>query len=176
MKNQNIENNAQKDTYDKLVTGAGVDLFSEDGFDEMQKVKNYEIGFKLFRIFYLIMFIASMAVMLTACGFENTVFTIIGYALMVLCTLFYFLYAAKTSAAGVMNRRFAESMSKKSTLFSGIGVLVLWLLMITVKKTDLVSAGVWIIMAVMYIGNYLCSRKNMKVLEKMLSEDSDSEE
>lgn len=75
-----------------------------------------------------------------------------------------------------MNRRFAESMSKKSTLFSGIGVLVLWLLMITVKKTDLVSAGVWIIMAVMYIGNYLCSRKNMKVLEKMLNEDSDSEE
>lgn len=175
MNNKNIENNEQKDTYDKLITGSGVDLFSEDGFDEMQKMKNHEIGFNLFRIFYWVMYVASMAVMLTAFGLENTVFTIIGCGLTVLCTLFYFLYAAKTSAAGVMNRRFAESMSKKSTLFFGIGVLVLWLLMITVKGTDLVSAGCWLIMAVMYIGNYLCARRNMKAVEKMLKENDEEE-
>ena len=113
MKNQNIENNAQKDTYDKLVTGAGVDLFSEDGFDEMQKVKNYEIGFKLFRIFYLIMFIASMAVMLTACGFENTVFTIIGYALMVLCTLFYFLWLSHKLSQKILKNGEKNDIIKK---------------------------------------------------------------
>ena len=77
-----MANKEQKDTYDKLLTGGNGDLFSESGFDEMQKAKNYEIGFKLFRVFFWIMYIASFVVMWTAVAYENTAITIIGLVLI----------------------------------------------------------------------------------------------
>lgn len=169
-----MSNNEKKDTYDMLIAGSN-DLFSERGFDEMQKMKNHEIGFKLFRIFFWIMYIASMAIVITAFGLDNTVFTIIGYGLLILCTLFYFLYAAKASSAGVMNRKFAENMSKKSSLSCGISALVLWLLMMIGNGFNIAVAGMWVIMAAVYIGNYLFSSRNMKVLEKMLKDESEEE-
>lgn len=170
-----MKNNAQKDTYDKLMVGNGNDLFSESGFDEMQKIKNHEIGFGLFRIFFWVMYAASLAIMLIAYGLEITVFTIIGYGLMFLCMFFYFLYAAKASAAGVMNQKFAENMSKKSTLSAGIVSLTLLMLLAIENKAVTLSAGMWIQLAMLYIGNYLCARKNMKVLEKMTKEDESDE-
>lgn len=173
MANKNIENKGQ-DTYDKYVAG-NADLFSESGFDEMQKAKNYEIGFKLFRIFYFVMFAASISIICVAAAFENLPFQCIGAVLTFLCTAFYLTYAAKTAAAGVMNRRFAETMSKKYVLFSGIVILIVWLFIGIKGDTDLVIS-MWINLGAMYIGNYICARKNMKVLEKMLSEDSETEE
>ncbi len=172
MANKNIENKGQ-DTYDKYVAG-NADLFSESGFDEMQKAKNYEIGFKLFRIFYFVMFAASLSIVGVAAALESLLFQFIGAGLAFVCTAFYLTYAAKTAAAGVMNRRFAETMSKKYVLFSGIFILIVWLFIGIKGDTDLVIS-MWINLGAMYIGNYICARKNMKVLEKMLK-DNDEEE
>lgn len=168
-----MTNNNNKDTYDKLLTGGNGDLFSESGFDEMQKAKNYEIGFKLFRTFFWIMYAASMGIVLTAVGFESTVFIFIGFGLLALCMIFYLAYAAKASAAGVMNPKFAAQSSKKSYLICGIAILIMWLIMLVAGTTEIEVAGMWIVLAVMYIGNYLCSRRNMKVLEKMLKENEE---
>lgn len=170
MANKNIEKKGQ-DTYDKYISGNG-DLFSESGFDEMQKAKNYEIGFKLFRIFYFVMLTASLSIICVAAGLESLPFQYIGAGLVFLCTAFYLTYAAKTAAAGVMNRRFAETMSKKYVLFYGIVILIVWLFIGIKGDTDLLIS-VWINLGAMYIGNYLCARKNMKVLEKMLKDEDE---
>lgn len=174
MTNKNIENKGQ-DTYDKFIAGNG-DLFSESGFDEMQKAKNYEIGFKLFRVFYFVMFTASLSIVGVAAALESLPFQYIGAGLAFLCTAFYLTYAAKTAAAGVMNRRFSETMSKKYVLFCGIVVIILWLCVVSKGDSDGAVICIWINLGAMYIGNYICARKNMKVLEKMLSEDSENEE
>ena len=174
MADKNIENKGQ-DTYDKYVAG-NADLFSESGFDEMQKAKNYEIGFKLFRVFYFVMFAASLSIVCVAVALESLPFQCIGAGLAFLCTAFYLTYAAKTAAAGVMNRRFAETMSKKYVLFYGIVILIAWLCVLSKGDSDGALVCIWINLGAMYIGNYLCSRKNMKVLEKMLKEDSENEE
>lgn len=163
--------NNNKDTYDKLLTGGNGDLFSESGFDEMQKVKNYEIGFKLFRTFFWIMYVASMVILFTAVGVESTVFIFIGFGMLALCMIFYLLYATKASAAGVMNPKFAAQSSKKLHLICSIFILIIWLFMLIFGTAEIEIAGMWIVLAVMYIGNYLCSRRNMKVLEKMLAEE-----
>ncbi|MCM1329700.1 MAG: hypothetical protein NC253_09705 [Ruminococcus sp.] len=169
-----MSNKNNKDTYDKLISGTTYgDLFSESGFDEMQKAKNYEIGFKLFRAFFWIMYFVSMGIIATAVGVESTLFAAIGFGVLVLCTAFYLLYAAKASAAGVMNPKFAAQAAKKSYLVSGIIVLTLWLFMLVCGNVQLETAGMWIILSVIYIGNYICSRRNMKVLEKMLKENEE---
>ena len=121
------------------------------------------------------MYIASFVVMWTAVAYENTAITIIGLVLIAMCTLFYILYAAKASAAGVLNQKFAETMSKKSTLICGIIILAMWLFRILDGTDAPEFAATWIILAVFYISNYLCSRRNMKVLEKMLKDEEENE-
>lgn len=170
-----MANKEQKDTYDNLMGSGNADLFSESGFDEMQKAKNYEIGFKLFRVFFWIMYIASFVVMWAAIASENKAITIIGLVLISLCAVFYILYAAKASATGVLNQKFAETMSKKSTLICGILILAIWLFRILDGTAAPEFAGTWIVLAVFYISNYLCSRRNMKVLEKMLKDEEENE-
>lgn len=168
-------NNDNKDTYEKLMGYGQGDLFSEKGFDEMQKIKNYEIGFKLFRAFFWVIYLVSMAIILTASALESLTFILIGLGTMLLCTVFYIIYASKTAAAGVMNPKYANGMSKKSVLFSGIFLLIVWAVMFAGGGQKIEVAGMWINLGVMYIGTYLCARKNMKVLEKMLN-DNDGEE
>lgn len=166
-------NDTKKDIYDNVMGGGNGDLFSIISFDEMQKIKNYEIGFKLFRTFFWIMHFVSVAVIFAAYVFANTVFILIGYGIMILCSVFFLLYAVKSSAAGVMNQKFAERMSKKPTLFCGILIFAVWLYRVF-DKTDVVDfAAAWVIAGLEYIGVYFCARRNMKVLEKMLSEDSE---
>lgn len=174
MAKNNIENKEQTDTYDKLIAGNG-DLFSESGFDEMQKAKNHEIGFKCFRTFFWVMYIFSMTIVLVAEDYEILPFTLMGLGATLLCIVFFIIYSAKAAAAGVMNRRFAETMSKKYVFFSGIAMVVMYLFVFVLRTTSIAVAGLWVNLGIMYVSNYLCARKNMKVLEKMLK-DNDEEE
>lgn len=178
MRNQNIENNVQSDTYDKVFPDNGNGgLFSESGLDEMQKTVSREVGFKLFRAFFWVIYLFSAFMLMEAAVLESTPFTAISAGLMALCTVFYLVYAAKIASKGAMNRKFAESMSKKYVVIFAIFILAVWLFMFFIKKnTDVEVVVVWANTAVMWMGNYFSSRKNMKVLEKMLNEDSDSEE
>lgn len=109
--NNNI--NEKKDTYDKLLTGGNGDLFSDSGFDEMQKAKNYEIGFKLFRAFFWVAYLMSMIIIIASAAFESLFFMITGFSFLALCDAFYLVCAAKAAAAGVMNPKLAKGASKK---------------------------------------------------------------
>ena len=177
MENKNIENNKQMDTYDKILPEAGNGgLFSESGLDEMQRSVSREVGFRLFRTFFWIIYLFSAFMLMAAAALESVPFTAISAGLMALCTVFYLIYAARISSKGALNRKFAESMSKKYVMFFGIFMLVVWLFKFLVKKgTNFEVVAIWANIAVMYIGNYFCSKRNMKVLEKMLKDDSGEE-
>ncbi len=44
-----------------------------------------------------------------------------------------------------------------------------------VSKLSIEMTGIYINLGLYYVGDHLCARKNMKVLEKMLKEDSEEE-
>lgn len=173
-----MENKGQPDTYDKILPeGGNGGLFSESGLDEMQKAVSREVGFKLFRTFFWVIYLFSALMLMAASALESVPFTAISAGLMALCTVFYLIYAAKISSRGALNRKFAESMSKKYVMICGIITLAAWLFLFLVKKDTAVEVVViWSNTAVMYIGNYFCSRKNMKVIEKMTREDESDEQ
>lgn len=170
----NVTEKERKDTYDKLF-GSGNNIFSESDFDEMQKAKNYEIGFKIFRAFFWTVYIIATAVMAAAMVLENTAVLVIGTAFMAACDLFYLLYAAKVSSLGVMNIDFAKRMSQRSTLIIYIFAGVIWTINLFLGSVMAATSIMWILLSILYIGLYICAKRNMKVLEKMMSEDSDSE-
>lgn len=172
----NVTEKEQKDTYDKFFGGGVNNIFSESGFDEMQKARTYEIGFKIFRVFFWVAYFMAATVMVAAMALESTLVLVIGSAFMVVCDLFYLLYAAKVSARGVMNIDFAKRMSKKSVLVLYVFMLVIWTVNLFSGSVMMYAAAMWILLSILYIGLHICAKRNMKVLEKMLKDDSDSGE
>jgi len=173
----NVTKKEQKDTYDNVMPANGNGgLFSESGLDEMQKAVSHEVGFKLFRAFFWVIYLFSALMIMAATALESAPFTAISIGLMALCTVFYIIYAAKISSRGALNRKFAESMSKKYILFCAIFIFAVWLFTFFIKKdTEIGVVAVWSNTALMWTGNYFCARKNMKVLEKMLKDENEEE-
>lgn len=54
--------------------------------------------------------------------------------------------------------------------------MTIWMFMLIFGTAAIEDAALWIALSVMYIGNYLCARRNMKVLEKQISEDTENTE
>lgn len=176
MKNDeyNVTKKDPKDTYDKFFGGGGTgNIFSESGFDEMQKTRNYEIGFKIFRVFFWAAYFMAVAVMTVAMVLGSKLVLVIGTAFMALCDAFYLLYAAKVSSIGVMNIDFAKRMSNKSIMIAYIFMGVIWIINLFLGSAATTTAIMMILLSVLYIGMYICAKRNMKVLEKMMNEDSD---
>ncbi|MCM1023515.1 MAG: hypothetical protein NC395_05585 [Prevotella sp.] len=172
-----MTNKNNKDTYDKMLPENGVGgLFSENSFDEMQKAVNRETGFKMFRAFFWVIYLFSALMLTAAAALESTPFTFISAGLMFLCTAFNLAYAARVSAKGALNAKFAETMSKKYNLVYPLLMLAMWLLVLFIKKdTEIGVIVIWLNFSLMYLGNHLCARKNMKVLEKMLKDENEEE-
>lgn len=147
-------------------------LFNDAKFDEMQKAKNYEIGFRLFRDYHFATYLFAVAFVNFSKG-ESLLMLITSLLFMGACMTAAIMYAAKTSAAGVMNIRYAKFMSKRSVLALGlVGALVFLILAVT-GGLD-ISTNIMLIMVYVYlICLHIFARRNMKVLEKMLSEDSE---
>lgn len=175
MEKNNIENKEQTDKYDKLIAGNG-DLFSESGFDEMQKARNYEIGFKIFRMFFWAVYFMVVVVWVVAMALESKLVMAIGIVFMALCDIFYLLYAAKVSSLGVMNLDFAKRMSNRSIMIAYIFMAVIWIINLFLSAAMASAAIMMILLSVLYIGLHICAKRNMKVLEKMMSEENDSTE
>lgn len=172
----NVTEKEQKDTYDKFFGGGGSNIFSESGFDEMQKARNYEIGFKIFREFFWAAYFMAAAVMVASIAAESTLVLVIGSAFMAVCDFFYLLYAAKVSSLGVMNFDFAKRMSQKSTFIVYIFIGVIWTIPLFLGSVATATSIMMILLSILYIGLHICAKRNMKVLEKMLKDDSDSGE
>lgn len=169
--NKNTEKKEQKDTYEKLMGSGEAMLFSDSGFDEMQKAKNYEIGFKLFRAFYWTAFLMSAIFIMIAIAVDNTLFTITGFSFMAVCVVFYLIYAAKASAVGVMNPKLAKAMGKTSMLWSYIGLIAGYTIFLFTDSINRKYLVMGIMLFVMYLGACLFARRNMRVLEKQLKDE-----
>lgn len=150
-------------------------LFCEKSLDEMQKIKNYEIGFKLFKTFFWVMLVGSLLMFTAGAGTENRTVTAIGIGTLVLCTVFYLIYEAKVSAAGVMNQKYAKYMLTKTQLIVCAFGAFSAMLMIGNGLLGIEFAIVWTDLASLSIGSYICARRNKKILEKMLKDESEEE-
>lgn len=84
--------------YDKnAVSGT---IFDEVGYDEMQKSENHEIGFRLFRVMFLVVLIFSM-VLVMICGDEGDIpGMVVALVLFVAILAFYIVYAYMTAKKG----------------------------------------------------------------------------
>lgn len=151
------------------------DIFSEKGLDEMQLAKKYKIGFKLFRALFWVQYAASIVIVFIAVALENDTFAYIGEGFLTIGTVFYIIYLAKLASEGLMNAKFASMYSHIIWVIIYAVLVLAWLIKLIIKDTDFFSAYMWINLGVMYIGNYLCARKNMKVLEKMLKDENEEE-
>lgn len=81
--------------YDKnTVSGT---IFDEVGYDEMQKSENHEIGFRLFRVMFLVVLIFSM-VLVMICGDEGDIpGMVVSLVLFATILAFYIVYAYMTA-------------------------------------------------------------------------------
>lgn len=158
---------------DEKAQGDG-SLFDDSGFDEMQKAKNYEIGFKMFRAFYYVSYPFAITFVNFSKG-ESLLLMITSFLFMGTCLTIPLIYAAKASAAGVMNLKYAGIMSKRSTLVCG-AVVALALLYLTFTGGLDISIYIMLIMfSVFFVCFHIFARRNMKVLEKMLKENDEEE-
>lgn len=169
-----MNNNANKDTKNKFTTDTD-GLFDESSLDEMQKAENYRIGFKLFRACYWFMYFFSMYIFIAAVNMENTIFTVCGIISMTAASVFHIIYSAKVSAKGVMNPKYADKMGKPAALFMYTIVLIMGAFSVAYTGKPvalLLLAGP----GVMVLCDCFFARRNNRVLEKILKEDSENEE
>lgn len=149
-------------------------LFDERSLDEMQKAENYRIGFKLFQACYWFMYFFSMFIFASAATEENTRFAVYGIIAMAVTSAFHVIYSAKVSAKGVMNIKYAEAMSKPYTAVAYTVCIILYGY-VTLTGSHPISFLMICIPYIMLIFDCIFARRNMKVLEKMLKEDSEEE-
>lgn len=147
------------------------DLFGEKSLDEMQKAENYKIGFKLFQACFWFMYFFSMLIFVTAVNTDNTIFTIYGITTMAAASAFHIIYSAKVSAKGVMNPKYAETMSKPHMIVVYTICIILYGYVNLIGSYPIVFLMICI-PYVMLIFDCIFARRNKKVLEKMLDEDN----
>lgn len=167
-----MNNNEKNNEYTTVYN----DMFSEKGLDEMQLAQKYKIGFKLFRALFWVQYVAAFAILFIATNLENNTFIYIGAGLLSIETVFYIVYLAKIASAGLMNAKFASSWNHIIYPIILILFMLVWLISLIRNNKDFFSVYLWINLLTMYLGNYFCSRKNMKVLEKMLKDNDESGE
>lgn len=164
-------------------TSEKTDLFLENNMDEMLRYKNYELGYKIFTRYFSAVY--SMSALAAGVGglIGNIPLAAAGIFLTVFTAVVRIIYAAKAASQGIMNPTFAERIVKgfgKSYLVLQVCfVLIIAACLISgveSNKQRIAVGCVAIIANVTSISEYFFAKKNMNVLEKMLSEDSENEE
>lgn len=141
----------------------------------MQLAKKYKIGFKLFRALFWVQYAAAITIFCIGAALENEVFAYIGAGFLTIGTVFYIIYLAKLASEGLMNAKFAGLWANIIWVIIYAVLILAWLIRLVRNNTDAFNAYMWINLGAMYLGNCFCSRKNMKVLEKMLNDESEEE-
>lgn len=164
-------------------TSEKTDLFLENNMDEMLRYKNYELGYKIFTRYFSAVY--SMSVLAVAVGgvIGDIPLTAFGIFLTAFTVVIRIIYAAKAASQGIMNPTFAERIVKgfgKSYLVFGICLeLILVACLVSAIKLNrqwIPFGCVAFIANITSISEYFFAKKNMKVLEKMLKENDESEE
>ncbi|MGN0553628.1 MAG: hypothetical protein ACI4I1_09605 [Oscillospiraceae bacterium] len=143
-------------------------LFEDVDLDEMQKNKNYEIGFKLFRNFLYVVIFAAYCIFVVSR--ENVVSGISG-ALFIVAWIFYLIYAARAAKEGVMNINFAKTYEKGWIIALFVFVTLLWIVFLASGIVSLRSGLAWIVILISNILLSVFAKKNMRVLAEQIKEE-----
>lgn len=156
-----------------IATGT---IFDEIGYDEMQKAENHEIGFRLFRIMFFVVFIFAFVLTIVCGSAGNIPGMIISLALTAVVYAFYIIYAYMTAKKGIMNPKFAKSWAGKWIIPVYIALSLLWIVKIIraaqgePELSDIANSSIWLMILTGSILISLCARKNNSVLKKQLDE------
>lgn len=147
-------------------------IFDDIELDEMQKNKNYEIGFKLYRkFFYVVIFIAYGMFAFS----REVIPTVMSGAIFLIALVFFVIHAAKTAKAGVMNIKFAKAYSKEWIMPFWIALTIICVIGIICIDSN---TREFIMLTATLISNIIVSifaKKNMRVLTEQLKEDESDE-
>lgn len=146
-------------------------LFNDEELDEMQKYKNYEIGFKLFRNFLAVVLLASFIIYEVSS--ERFVIAVSG-ALTVLAMVFYLIYAARAAKLGVMNLKFAKGYSKSAVIPMFSFMILLYAVLFVCGYFETFGIRTCVMWITIFAANIILSvlaKKNMRAVSEQLKED-----
>ncbi len=156
-------------------------LFDDSTLDEMQQAENYKIAYKLMQNYWVVSFAASLSAAWWGSEFDNAALTAAGFLACVLALLFRLEYSLSVSKRGVMSPKYAAQMSKKGSLICAI-VLTGFMGAVCIVSLVCHWSGTTVTLFILselavsiMLTECLCARRNMKVLEKMLKDESEEE-
>lgn len=161
-------------------TSEKTDLFLENNMDEMLRYKNYELGYKIFTRYFSAVYAISIIIAVAGGILNNIPLAAVGIFLTAFTAVVRIIYAAKAASQGIMNPTYVSRMT-------GLGKIWIYYLISAVAyaiyafASGRLSYAVFYIIAIIITSatsvlEYYFVNKNMKVLEKMLNEDSEKEE
>ena len=163
--------------YNENTNLASSTIFDENGYDEMQRTENHEIGFKLFRIMFFVVLGFAMVLIIVCGSTENVTGLVIALVLYGTMFGFYVLYAYMTAKKGIMNPKFAKSWSSTWVIIAHAVLGVLWIMRLINtlqgerELSDIAYCSMWLILVTEAMLMCLCAKKNRKVVEEQLKED-----
>ena len=160
-----------------------VDMFSDYGLDERQKLINAEIGIKCFKsIFYGVLWLTCIWLVIYVCLEGVTIpfgyIALSYYALTVVCEC---IYAVRTSRYGSVNGITAFQWSGKGAVVSMFMLASILFFRITSSDEPIDHKFICLlIMTVIAIANnlilYFCGKRNFEALDEESTDDTDESE
>lgn len=158
-----------------------VDMFSDYGLDERQKLINAEIGIKCFKsIFYGVLWL-TVGWFILFIGLEGVTvpFGYVALSYYVIAAACICAYAVKASKNGTINGIYAFGLTCRSSTVGLMLAAIAVIIYIMIKQdrlTDhkLICTGILILAAMLKsIILYFCGKRNFKVLDEKSADDTD---
>ena len=178
-KNNVPDLNIAHDNDGNPIYQGGSTLFDENGYDEMQRTENHEIGFKLFRIMFFAVLGFALVLIILCSTAEYFAGTVVSLVLLAAVYGFYIVYAYLTAKKGIMNPKFAKSWSGTWVIVCYAVLMLFWIGRLIDEISsgselyDAVSPIVWLILITEAMLMCLCAKKNNKVLAEQLKEEQE---
>lgn len=168
------DNNYNEEEFPREKT----DLFLENNMDEMLRYKNYELGYKVFRNYFTAVYVISMIIAVAGGLLENIPLAAVGIFLTLFTAVVRIIYAAKAASQGIMNPTYVSRMTDlgKMWVYYLVSAVAYAICAFASGRHHAVFYIIAIIASAALVLDYYFAKKNMKVLEKMLKEDSENEE
>ncbi len=158
-----------------------VDLISTKGLDEMQREQAFKIAFNCFKAFYWGNTVISAVLIIIPRFFDENpalalVCSLAGIAIVLLTSIIYIIFAAKTSRAGAMNPYFLNSISSKkstSTITTAFIIFAVFSIIGYFKNGTVRILLYLVFVAICYISHittYFLAKKSTKLMNEETEE------
>lgn len=157
-------------------------LFDDSDLDEMQKAENYKIAYKLMQNYWIVSFAASLSAAYWGSVADNKALSAMGFIACVLAIMFRLEYSLSVSKKGVMSPKYAAAMAKKGSLVCAavlmgfVGAVCIAALVCHWGGTTLALFVLAELSLSMMLTECLCARRNNRILEKSLTEETEKNE